>query len=553
MTNVSRIRRRPARAVVHSPLPMLLTLLLAACAPDPDPVVETPLRGDAPAVSPSTPVLKRLTLAQYAHSVHDLLGDELLVPTNLEPDAAVEGLVQLGAGVNALSSYGVDHYEAAAYDVLEQVMASEGLRARLVPCTPTATRDDTCARTALEAFGRRAWRRPLTAAESDRLVGIAGVAADTVGDFHEGFVYGAAAVLQSPNFLYRVELGEDDGAGGRRYTDWEMATRLSYFLWDTTPDDTLLAAAEAGELTTDAGLSAQVDRLLEDERAREGLRTFFGDMLLLYQLDSLNKDPNVFVHMSADVGPSAREETLQGLDWLVFEEDGDYRDVFTTRTTFLDRKLAAIYGVPAPAREGFGMTELPDDGRRRGLLGQASFLALQAHPAGTSVTRRGLFIREVLLCQPMAPPPAGLNTAIPEASEEAPTMRDRVEQHLSDPSCAQCHQFTDIIGLGLENFDGLGGWREEENGVHVDPAGDLDGAPFADAWGLAQLLHDHPDVGPCFAKTMFQYANGQLLEVGEVELLDWHSQGFEEAGHRVRFLLRDIATSPGFRRAGVIE
>jgi len=532
---------------------MLIALLLAACEPAPDPAAETPLRGDAPAVSPSVPVLKRLTLAQYGNSIHDLLGDELLVSTRLEPDAAVEGLVQLGAAVNALSSYGVDQYEATAYDVLEQVMASESLRARLVPCTPSATRDDACARTALSAFGRRAWRRPLSTAETDRLVEVAGVGADTLGDFHEGLVYGAAAVLQSPNFGYRVELGEDDGAGGRRYTDWEMATRVSYFLWNTTPDDELLAAAEAGELTTGAGLAAQVDRLLADERAREGLRTFFTDMLLLYELDSLNKDPNVFVHMSSEVGPSAREETLQGLDWLAFEDEGDYRDIFTTRTTFLDRKLAAVYGVPAHAREGFAMTELPDDGRRRGLLGQLSFLALQAHPAGTSVTRRGLFVREVLLCQPMAPPPAGLNTAIPEATEDAPTMRDRVEQHLSDPSCAQCHQFTDLIGLGLENFDGLGVWREEENGVVIDPSGDVDGAPFADAWGLAGLLRDHPDTGPCFAKTLFQYANGQILEVGEVELLDWHSQGFEEAGHRVKFLLRDVATSPGFRQAGEIE
>jgi hypothetical protein len=532
-----------------------LLLLAVGCSPEADVAPQPDLRGAAPEVVSSAPVLKRLTAPQYTNTLHDLLGAEVLVPDDLEPDAAANGLLQLGAGVNALSGYGVEHYETAAFDVAEHALAIPAVRTRVVPCTPVATRDDTCARAVLEPLGHRAWRRPLTSAEVDRVVGVAGVAATTLGDFDTGLTYGIAALLESPNFLYRIELGEEDPdtPGLRRYTGSEMATRLAYVLWNTMPDDALLAAAEAGDLTTDTGLATQVDRLLQDDRAREGVRAFFGDMLALYALDDLNKDPTVYVHMSADLGPSAREETLQGLDWLVFDEDGDYRDLFTTRTAFLDRKLAAIYGVPAPAMDGFARTELPDDGRRRGLLGQVSFLALQSHPANTSVTRRGLFVREVLLCQPLPSPPAGLNTSIPPATETAPTMRDRVAQHLQDPTCASCHISMDPIGLGLENFDGLGGWRDAENGVTIDASGDLDGTPFSDAWGLAQAVHDHPDTGPCFAKTLFQYANGHVLDIGEVELLDWHARGFEEAGWSVRALLRDIVTSPGFRRAGVVE
>ncbi len=536
-------------------LALALLLPLAGCAPDPKPEEETPtLRGDAPAVVSAGPVLKRLTLDQYTNTVHDLFGDEIVVSDRFEPDATAEGLLQVGAGVYALSSYGVERYEDAAYSIADQALADDAVRVRLVPCVAAAAQDDTCTRAVLDPLGRRAWRRPLTPEESDRLVALTGLAGSTLGDFDQGLAFGIAALLQSPNFVYRVELGEDDpdAPGSRRYTNHEMATRLSYFLWNTTPDDALLTAADAGELTTDVGLAAALDRLLEDPRADEGVRAFFSDMLTLYALDDLNKDPSVFVHMSVDVGPAAREETLQTLSWLV-EEDGDYRDLYTTRTTFIDRKLAAIYAVPAPSPDGFGQTELPDDGRRRGLLGQVSFLALQSHPANTSVTRRGLFVREVLLCQSLPSPPAGLNTSIPEASEEAPTMRDRVEQHLADPSCAACHSSMDPIGLGLENFDGLGGWRDTENGVTIDASGDLDGVPYAGAWDLGQALHDHPNTGPCLARTLFQYAGGRLVGAGETELLDWHAAGFAESGYSVKFLLRDLVTSPGFRRVGEAE
>lgn len=516
---------------------------------------ETADRGPAPAHEPAGPTLKRLTASQYTASIRDLLGDAVLIPDDLEPDESVNGLLTVGSSVTSISPVGVEEYEAAAFELAEQALADPATRARLVPCEPAGVRDDDCATLALAAFGRRAWRRPLAADELARHVSLAGTVAETLGGFDEGLVYGFAGLLQSPWFLYRVELGEPDPEtpGGRRYTDWEMASRLAYFFWNTTPDDELLAAAEAGELTTDAGLSAQVDRLLADDRAREGARNFFTEMLHLYELDDLNKDPTVFVHMNEQVGPSAREETLLGIDHVIFEEDGDWREVLTTRRAFLDRKLASIYAVPAPAREGFAEAWLPADGGRRGLLGQVSFLALQAHPAATSVTRRGVFVREVLLCQDLPPPPADANTSIPEATEAAPTMRDRVAQHLADPTCASCHQLTDPIGLGLEHFDGLGGWRETENGHAIDASGELDGEAFADAWGLAKAVHDHPSLGPCLSRTLYQYATAQVSGDGDDALVDWHAAGFVANGHRVRFLLEDLAMSPGFRKVGEVQ
>lgn len=521
-------------------------LFLLAC------VTADPARESAPVVEPAGPVLKRLTQAQYANSIRALFGDAIVVPDDLEPDAASDGLLVIGGTVNSLSSLGVEQYETAAFDVAEQVMASDELRSAVVSCD---TEDDACSRAVIEALGRMAWRRPLEDAELDRVASIASTAAATLGSWDEGLTYGIAALLESPYFVYRVELGEDDpdGPGERRYTSIEMSTRLAYFLWNSTPDEELLAAGEAGDLVTDAGIDAQVDRMLSDDRARAGIRNFFNEMLTLYELDDLSKDPTIYVHASSSVGASAREETLSLAEWLTFDDDGDYRDFFTTQTAFLDPKLATIYRVPAPSMDGFAKTTLPADGGRRGFLGEVSFLALQAHPTSTSPTRRGKFIREVLLCQPLSPPPADVDTSIPEPSESYPTMRDRLEEHMANEGCAVCHVQTDPIGLGFENFDGLGGWRDTENGNTIDPSGDVDGVMFADAWSLSAAVRANKNLAPCFSRTLYQYATGHAASDAEDPLIDWHSAGFADAGYRVQWLIRDIAASSGFRQLGEVD
>jgi len=518
-------------------------LLLLACNGEPEPLDEVLERGEVPAFDAPAPVLRRLTQEQYTNSLDDLFGEGLVLP-KLEPDIELEGLYALGAAVTSASPYGVEQYESAAFSVAEQVMAERSDLA--LSCEPEGLDDEACASQSLGELGRRVWRRPLTQGELDVLVDLVLVASETLEDFDAGYEYGIAALLQSPHFLYRIE-GGSDGA----YTDWEMATRLSYFLWNTTPDEELLLAAEAGELTDDAGLAAQVDRMLEDERAQDGVRNLFAELWSLYELDELSKDPTLFLHMSDQVGPSAREETLLGVEHLVFDLDGDYTTIFTTRTTFLDRTMAALYEVPAPEREGFGETELPKEGGRRGFLGQASFLALQAHPVSTSVTKRGQFLRERVLCHIIPPPPSDVDTSIPEASDAAPTMRERVARHLEDPSCASCHEITDPVGLGLENFDGIGRWRSEENGVAIDPSGDVDGDAFATAWELGGVIAAHPDLGPCLVERTTQYATGNVSQ--SRELMNWHEDGFEIEGNRVLFLLRDVALSPAFRQVGGVE
>ncbi len=526
---------------------LLFTCLLAACdvapADAPDAVVP---RGEAPAAEAPGPGLKRLTTSQYRHAIRDLFGEGLILPARLEPDERIDGLFAVGAANTSISSYGAEQYASAAYNLARQVLDDPTRRARWIDCDLASA---PCRSDVLAGLGRAAWRRPLTEAERNGIAETVDEALSALGDADEAFTFGMAALLMSPHFLYRVELG--GGEGGLE--GYELASRLAFFLWDTLPDAELLDAAATGAIATDDGLAAQVDRMLDDPRARDGLRALFTQLFYLDALDGLVKDPSIFTYLRDSLGQSAREETLRGLEALVFEDDASYLDLFTTRRTFIDRELAALYGVPAPAREGFAEAWLPADGGRAGFFGQASFLAVQSHPVGTSATLRGKFVREVLLCEEVPEPPAMANTAIPEPSVDAPTMRDRIAVHLENPSCAGCHNITDPVGLAFENFDGLGGWRDAENGAPIDPSGDLDGAAFADAVGVAKAIAAHPHLSPCFARHVLQVATGATIDELDDAWVTWHAEGFEKAGHRVRWLLRDVALSPAFRTIGRAE
>ena len=395
---------------------MLSLMLLTGCGDGTHP--QDALRGEMPPVQPPAPTLKRLTATQYLNSIADIFDPSISITALQDPIDEIDGLVAVGASSATISPLGVERFESAAYQLAEQVMDEQkGLRQQLVPCAPAGAVDDACAREVLGPLSLRMWRRPLTVEELDRVVSIAAVAGETLGDFYEGIGYAIAALAQSPHFLFRVELGAPVSDGSWRYTDYEMATRLAYFLWNTTPDDELLAAAAAGELVAEAGRAVQVDRMLADERARQGVEAFFTDMLSLDELDELSKDPLIFEYMSDDLGSAAREETLAGIERLVFDQDGDYRALMTARELWIDRRLAAIYDIPAPSMDGFGWTSLPDEDLRQGLLGQVSMLALHSHATSTSVTLRGIFVREVLLCQKIPAPPANVDTSIPEVSD----------------------------------------------------------------------------------------------------------------------------------------
>ena len=239
--------------------------------------------GPAPAADPAPPTLRRLTRAQYDASVRALLGGHVALPTSLEPDGEVDELLSVGAGVTAVSSLGVERYESAAYLLADQVDPVD-----VLPCEPANASDAGCARAFVEDFGRRAWRRPLTEIETERVAGIVtGV----------GLRYGVAALLQSPHFLYRVETSQAGALSG-----YEVATRLAYLLWGEPPDDALLDRAAVGELDTARGVGDVAREMLDDPRAEAGVRAFVDEWLHLYRLADLKKDPAIFDHASPDLG-----------------------------------------------------------------------------------------------------------------------------------------------------------------------------------------------------------------------------------------------------------
>ena len=503
---------------------------------------------------PGPRVMQRLTREQYANAIHDLFGDDIVIPTQLEPDTDVDGFFSIGAATASVSTRGVEQYERAAYAIAAQVTTEER-RSRLSGCVPASASDSACARTLLAPLARRAWRRPPTSEELDTLARISSEAGFVVDSFYGGLEYGLAAILTSPFYLYRPQVGVPDAGGGEtgRLDAYELATRLAFFLWNTLPDEALLEAAERGSLEDHDGLAREVERLLSHPNARRGVRAFTAEWLELHRLDFVIKDTTIFPDAAPALFPAAREQTLRTVERHVFDLNGDFRDLLTSRETFVDRRLAALYNVRAPEAEGFGLVTLPADSPRRGLLGHASVLSTWSHSTSTSPTLRGHFVRRTLLCQTTGAPPVGVDTAIPEPSAEALTLRERLEEHRSNAFCATCHDLLDPIGLGLEHFDGVGRFRVTDEGAAIDASGELDGAHFADLSELAVAMRSHPALVPCFVERTMGYALGHSITEGERAAHYELTTGFALDGFTVRALLREIASSDAFVRVSMRE
>ncbi len=503
-----------------------------------------PVAGFAPA--PAT--LRRLTRVQYANAIRDLLGADVTVPGDFEPDTVLSGFASIGSSLTTVSATAAEKFESAASSIATQAFADPARRARLVTCTPAGPVDEACARSFVTAFGQRAWRRPLDGEEIARYTAIATQGGSMLGDFWQGLGYAAAGLLQSPHFLYRVEIGRPGVVAGQRVFDgWELASRLSFFLWNSTPDDALLDAARSGALGKAGGLRQEADRLLASPRGREVVRSFFYELMRLDGLDDLEQSPANFPRATRTIGPAMREETLRLLEEIALAPDGDYRRVFDAPFTFVNRELGQLYGLPAPG-DGFARADLPADGLRLGLLGHASFLATNAHEATTSPTRRGKFMREVLLCHEIPAPPPDVDASLPEERPGAGprTMRERLAGH-NAPACTACHARMDPIGLAFENFDALGTFRARDAGQAIDASGDLDGQAFAGPRELAALLRSHPDVETCLVRGLYRYALGHLETAGEEVLIKRITAGM--TGNRFRAALLGIIESDGFRLA----
>jgi hypothetical protein len=497
---------------------------------------------------PGPQVFPRLTERQYRNNIEQLLGAPLPAPP-LEPDTNPYLFFNIGAASTTVSELGVQQYEEAAELLTRAVFDDAARREALVGCLPAAPAD-ACVSGFIATFGRRAYRRPLSPDEQARWLGIAGELAN--GDAWQGLRFAVSGMIQSPHFLYRVELGEPDPADPdrRRYTGHEMASRLSFLIWNTGPDDLLLDAADRGDLLTEDGLLAEAERLLDDPRARTAIQEFFAQFLDLGRLDGIDRDPVRYPLFSPTMIASMRTEVQLLVDDLIHRRDGDIRSIFSTRNTFVNSELAALYGVEAEGASAvtFVPVELPADGPRAGLLTLGAFLTMNAHETENSPTARGKYVRARVLCQDVPAPPPDIDLNLdPKEGDEGKTLRERLEQHRSDPACAGCHAFIDPPGFLFENFDPIGAWRTLDNGQPIDASGDLDGVPLTSARDLADILKDDKRVGRCMVTQLYRHATGRREVVSERLGLDAVDLEFAASGNRFRDLMLTLVTSEVFR------
>jgi hypothetical protein len=491
--------------------------------------------------------LRRLSEQEYRNSIADIFGKDIVVQGMFEPGVRMGGLVAASTAVLSVTPAGFESFSKMADSIAVQV-TSEKFRGRLVSCAPKSAKapDDSCAADFLGHYGLLLFRRPLTSDELKSRVILARSMAKSSGDFYAGLRYGLATLAQSPKFLFRKELAVP--AGDKAYTlePYSRATRLSYLMWGTTPDTELLRAAETGELKTLAGLEKQADRLLASPRLDAGMRAFFTDMLELDTFDTVSKDGLIYPKWGAAMATSAREETLRSTINLALHENGDMRDLLTTRKTFINRSLAAIYDVDFTFDGDWMPYEFAPDSGRSGVLTQVSMLAMFSHPGRSSPTKRGVALMDIFLCEPTPVPPANVDFSAVNDNSSPKTFRERLMAHATDRACASCHTHSDPIGLSLDGFDTIGGRRLTENGQAIDISATLQGKSFKDGTGLGQYLHGHAKYPSCVARKLYSYAKGIDSEDAEASAFKTAYKTFVDSSYRMRALIKALVEGPEF-------
>lgn len=492
--------------------------------------------------------VRRITESQYRHTIADIFGPAVKINARFEPEKREDGLLAVGASQLSITTGGLEQYFALGVSIADQVL-DEKRRDATVGCKPVdpAKRDPACARAFIEKYGQSLFRRPLTTDEIAARVDIANAGADQTHDFYRGLKLGLTSLLVAPEFLFRVEMAERDPAapGGYRLTAYTKAEMLSFLLWDASPDAELLEAAKSGALHTDAGLKAQVARLTASPRLRDGARAFFTDMLQLDQFESLNKDPATYPKFSQAVADSAREETLKTIVDQLVVRNMDYRDIFTSRETWINRPLAAVYKVPFNSADEWTTHTFPETSERSGILTEVTFLSLFSHPGRSSPTKRGVKLYEIFFCQPTPDPPANVDFSKVQAIENG-TVRTRLIDHMTNEGCSSCHGRSDPAGLTLEHFDGLGQLRTLENGAPIDVSATIGSSKFAGAQGLGAYMHDSPQTSACLVRNLYDYGVGRPIDYKAMSYYNAETKAFAADGYNLPKLYQRIATSPEF-------
>jgi hypothetical protein len=447
--------------------------------------------------------LQRLTRAEYNRTVRDLFGVTSAPADAFPPDSSTGGFENNASSLTIspqLASLLLDASETVA----AEAMANMG--AQIVDCAPG---DTPCVRDALAALALRVYRRPATDGELDDLWALVDFAASEGETYADGVEYALQAMLMAPQFLYRsVPAVPSPDAEIVALDDYAVATRLSYFLWGSAPDDALLARAGKGELTEGEGLREEFDRMLAHDKAKALYEGFFSQWLKLGKLGLVSPDPDAFPQWS----DALRDEML--LEAQLFftdlvERDGSPLEIINGTKTFANEELADIYGVSGVT--GSKLTSVDTNAKQRaGVLTMPAVLAMTANPLEPNIVQRGVWLAEAILCAEPPPPPEGVPPLEdPEAGE---TERERLQRHRTDPNCASCHQLIDPLGFAFENYDAIGQWRTQAQGEPVDNLGRLpDGTEFNGVIELSELLADGAYYPSCMTEKVMTYALGRAM------------------------------------------
>lgn len=494
--------------------------------------------------------LRRLTRFEYNNTVRDLLGTQTFPADGFPSEELANGFGN-DAGAQSVSSLLAEQYNVAAEALAVEATATPEAFARIAPCSSDlgdddAAATDACARSFIESFGALSYRRPLTGDEVDALAAFEQMLrADA--DFNTSAAGVVEVLLQSPDFLYRVEHGFIDAQGRHRPTSHEMASRLSYFLWGTMPDDALREAAEDDALLSGPQVQEQAERMLADPQARAVVRFFFDNALPISGLQHLERDTDRYPSYDAQVGAAMREEIQTFLAHEIFEGEGTWDAALTAPYTFVNETLATFYGIEGVSGDAFVQVDL-DPAQRRGLLTQAGMLAGTIHSNETNPVTRGAFITRALMCTDIPIPTGEIAEEVkPPDPDSGPTARERFTKHREDPVCASCHALMDPLGLTFENFDAVGQWRDDENGVVIDASGALPGfgavaGPLELIDGLAASDVTHA----CFVTHWSNFAYGRTATDANDCTQQRLVEQFDASGHDIQQLLLDLTQTDDF-------
>ena len=497
---------------------------------------------------PGRVTLHRLNKIEYDNTIRDLTGLSLNLSSSFPSDDVGDGFDNIG-DVLAIPPLLMEKYLAAAETVAAEVLANETARNRIIIHKPgDGLNEVEAARMNMRAFASRAFRRPITDGEEERLFALMKLAYETGSSDKEIFETLVAAVLSNPHFIFRVEKDptDDDADGIRELDSFELASRLSYFLWSSMPDDRLFKLAREGELTKLNILASEARRMLTDPKARALVDNFAGQWLQLRDVSRLQPDPDLFPAFDDELRVAMRTETEQFFETMI-REDRSVLEFLTADYTFVNERLAQHYGIPDINGNEFRKVSLATG--RRGVLTHASILMLTSNPTRTSPVKRGKWILDNILAEPPPPPPPNV-PELEEGTETLGTLREQMEQHRSNPACSACHLKMDSLGFGMENFDAIGAWRDADGRFDIDASGELPGGrKFDGASELMQILVDEKktEFCRCLSGKLLTYALGRGLDTYDRCTVNDLVKSLEENDYRFSALVTEIVTSPAFR------